>query len=83
MGPELAVFRAIIELFWPTLCLAKMAILNTVHARMLITHQKNALISFRKILANNMPVEIRLSDFWIQNTNSVYSFSNTDSQNLN
>ena len=30
MGPELAVFRAIIELFWPTLCLAKMAILNTV-----------------------------------------------------
>ena len=33
MGPELAVFRAIIELFWPTLCLAKMAILNTVHAK--------------------------------------------------
>ena len=32
MGPELAVFRAIIELFWPTLCLAKMAILNTVQA---------------------------------------------------
>ena len=33
MGPELAVFRAIIELFWPTLCLAKMAILNTVEGR--------------------------------------------------
>jgi len=30
MGPELAIFRAIIELFWPTL--AKMAILNTVES---------------------------------------------------
>ena len=35
MGPELAVFRAIIELFWPTLCLAKMAILNTVQTAFL------------------------------------------------
>ena len=36
MGPELAVFRSIIELFWPTLCLAKMAILNTVDLRSLV-----------------------------------------------
>ena len=39
MGPELAVFRAIIELFWPTLCLAKMAILNTVHRTCIETVQ--------------------------------------------
>ena len=30
LGPEIAIFRAIFGLLWPTLCLANMAILNTV-----------------------------------------------------
>jgi len=32
MGPEIANVRAIIGLLWPTVFLAKMSILNTVHS---------------------------------------------------